>query len=536
MALGSGYPTGGAKPKPVAPPKKPPKRAPPQRRPPPKRPGRPGPGRPFSPGPRKAPKPPVKPPAKPPGRFAPTRPHWFDPLFEPKKPGLRRMPRQTPMQPFRWNPWRLPSPLTPFFDPWTDIPAFFLPKKEAGMDMPAGWAPLSECPRNPLYNLGPSFGFQRVSCVPTPTPGCATAQGSQGPGAVVGTRTCQTSGSYPTGRCVQFAWGDNREVSPGVYRQHLRGFYLWNCQTNGGQPDTTTNPIQWYRPETPVVIPFGPPDPWAQQPPGRPMPNPKPFPFRDLPYAPDPNAWIPGAPGVVTPPAIDPDPFVWVDPVPNPNPQPNPAPNPVPPLPFPFPVPGDTPNPAPNPGTPPYMVPAPGVSVTIGAAGASRPSPRTLHRRMPRRSNEKERKHRVGGVFGMIWNAFGQITEGLDLLDIAYDAMPCSVKAKAGMFGRRITPADKAAFVAKHFKEMNMNEFARGYAKNQFEDWFYGLTSVEKAYYQSAYRGGLNLHGGKFAGQNRYSLEQDNPLIDAFNEYVDTVFGPPPTGAGSTRC
>lgn len=530
MALGSGYPTGGAKPKPVSPPKKPPKRAPPQRRPPPKRPGRPGPGRPPAPAPRPAPPRPRPPaPAKPPGRFAPNRP-------------VPRIPFGKPPAGPKFNPFKLPSPLTPFFDPWTDIPAFFLPQREDGMKPPPGWVEIQTCPRNPLYNSGVSFGFLRVSCVPAPTPGCATAQGSPGPGGVVGTRKCQTAGSYPTGRCVQMGWGDNRNVA-GSWRQHLRGFFLWNCQTNGGQPDTTTNPMQWYRPRLPAIIPYGPPDPFAQNPPLSPRPTPKPMPWRDLPNLPDPNAWMPGG-AVVTPPAIDPDPFVWVDPVPQPrpeplpgvNPQPQPQPNPNPQPPWPFPDPGLNPFPTPRPGTPPYYAPAPGVSVSIGNNGASRPSPRTLHRRMPRKKGEQERKHRVGGVFAMIWNAFGQITEGLDLLDIAYKAMPCSVKAQAGMFGRRITPMDKAAFVAKHFKEMNMNEFARGYAKNQFEDWFYGLTSEEKAYYQSAYRGGLNLHGGKFAGKNRWSLEQDNPIIDAFNEYVDTVFGPPPSGAGSTRC
>lgn len=548
MALGSGYPKSAALPKPRPQAPKPPKRAPPAR-PAPKRPGRPGPGRPFSPGPRKAPKPPLRPPP-PPARGVPrrpTRPHWFDPLFEPKKPGLKRIPRQTPLpKPMRrWNPWRLPGPLTPFFDPWTDIPAFILPQSEERFDFPPGWKLIEECPRNPLYALGHTFSYGRSLCSAGPWPNsCLTLQASGPPGSIGGTKTC--SNVNPSISSVNIRISDVREISPGQYRAHYRWNYRWCCGENGNANPggaALTNPESFYSPPGPAVIPPSPPDPYAEQPPGRPQPFPMPIPHGD-PY-PNPNEWIPGAPGWVTPPAIDPEPFIWVDPGVNPQPEPspnpiaNPNPNPVTPFPFPTPGPGATPRPDP-PGLPSELPSVGGVTV-VNPNGRTRTRPSTKpHVRRPPRRGEKEVKRRVGPIFLAVQEAIGQMTEVADLVEVAFKSIPCAHKRAGGVVGvSGIRAIEKAEFIAKYHVLIDGKEFQRNYLKNQFEDMFYGLTSPEAAYYQQLFNATGVSAGGKFAMQNaregierklkeRAGYKTSDPVIDAFNAWLDEIYGPVP--------
>lgn len=553
MALGSGYPTGGAKPKPTPQAPKPPKRAPPARRPPARRPGRPPPGRPPAPKPRPAPvrpKPPTRPPAKPPGRFAPSRPRPVAPPFGRPKPRVVTNPFR------RWNPWKLPSPFTPFFDPWTDIPAFILPQSEERFDFPPGWKLIEECPRNPLYALGHTFSYGRTLCSAGPWPNsCLTLQASGPPGSIGGTKTC--SNVNPSISSVNIRISDVREISPGQYRAHYRWNYRWCCGENGNANPggaALTNPESFYSPPGPAVIPPSPPDPYAEQPPGRPQPFPAPIPNGN-PY-PDPNQWIPGAPGWVSPPAIDPDPFVWVDPfppgdpavdpdpVPSPEPAPDPAVEPQPgtwPYPFPFPMPQPGATPQPDPAVLPSELPSIG-GITVTSPGGR---PRTRinlrpHRRRPPRRREKEKKIRASRIFLAVQEAIGQMTEAADLVDVAFKSIPCAHKRAGGVVGvKGIRAFEKAEFIAKYHVLIDGKEFQRNYLKNQFEDMFYGMTSPEKAYYSQMFEATGVSAGGKFAMQNaregierklkeRAGYKTDNPIIDAFNAWLDELYGPVP--------
>lgn len=520
MALGSGYPTGGAKPKPKPLPPKPPRRAPPAR-PPAKRPGRPGPGRPPTPPARPAPARP-RAPSKPPGRFAP----WRDPTRVP-------FGKPKPSAPIRrkWNPFKLPGPLRPFFDPWTDIPAFFLPKQQTKVVPPAGWSVAYECAPNSLYQLPMSFSSQRVNCGAVNV-GCLSLQPAPAPGtyAHTGPLTCSV-----VNNCMRVISTDMRDVGGGTYRGHYRGVYSWNCTALGNPP--AFNPLNWVIPGKPIVIPFGPPDPWAEGLPGQPMP----FPFPP-PQGPSPNEWIPGMPGHVKPPVIDPDPFVWVDPGTAPQPNPNPNPNPVP-LPGPaFPFPATRPKPFPRPDWSPRMddIPSVGSVSRIYESGRRRDEPSTKpHRMRPPRRGEKEKKVRVSAAFMAVQEAIGQLTEAADLVDVAWKSIPCAHKRAGGMIRKGVRVFEKAEFIAKYHVLVDGKEFQRNFLKNQFEDMFYGMTSPEKAYYTQLFEAAGVSGGGKFSMQNaregyernlreKAGYKSDNPVIDGFNRWLDDMYGPVP--------
>ena len=548
MALGSGYPMAGAQPKPKAPPK-PPKRAPPSRRPGPKRPGRPGPGRPPAPMPRPAP-PRPKGPGKTPGRPARETPRGPGrvPFGKPA-----RKPVLTPRVPGKFVRPRLPSPLNPFFDPIMDVPGFFLPKKEYTIQPPPGWTQAYSCPPNSLYGLPPSFASQRVNCGSVNI-GCLTLQPSPSPGtwAHTGPTTCSV-----VNNCMRVIVTDMREISAGTYRGHYRYVYSWNC-TALGNPAWPLDPQNWYVPPRPIILPMNPPDPWAEQMPGQAQPMPVAPPA----WAPDPNSWIPGG-AIVVRPRIDIDPFVWVDPqvapepavqpdpaphpLPDPNPQPDPAPNPqVQPRPRPFPF------PAPNPGTDRGPTPQPGPKNN----GWDHPWPRydevvrrdgatrrrfalRPHRMRPPKPREKEKKIRAGRLFLLVQEAIGHLTEGADLVDVLWKSIPCAHKRAGGMIRKGVRVGEKAEFIAKFHVLVDGKEFQRNFLKNQFEDMFYGMTSPERAYYQQLFEATGVSGGGKFAGgslkekyerelREHFNIADENPVIDAFNRWLDDQYGPVP--------
>lgn len=549
MALGSGYPAQGFKP--PHPRWKPPvKRPPAPMRKPPVRPSRPKPGeRPKRPPGRLPPPPPPSAPRPrrgPPNR--PTRRHWWEPLFDPppKKPPGFKPPKASP--PLRVSPiikpmlpWRgVPSPWDPFFDPWTDIPAFILPRQELKFDLPPGWVGVKTCPPDPTYNLGIYTRFSRVMSS-SPPPNCLTLQACVVGPSGGGTKTCAGAGN-----AVQVSFSETKDVS-GTPRCHNLAFYRWNCTVNGGQPDTT-NWEDWIVQPRPAVIPPTMPDPFAQQPPGLGQPLPQPIPFYALPKAPDPNAWLP-TPGVIVLPQVNPDPFVWVpalQPLPAGVPTPAPGPGTLPPQPFPrpgnpFPVPVARPQPPPgNPIPPrPYLALAPGTAATVYPSGRTKAERTFTHARVKPKKKEREKKIRTPAFFNAIFKAVGSFTEAADLIDVTYKSIPCSVKYNAGMMGHPINIVDKANFIASHAKDIDATEFMRNYAKNQFEDAYYGMLSPEKAYYQQLFKNTGISGGGKFAyQQKRDKYEQENtdpkwkrpkdPVITAFNDFVDSQMGPVP--------
>ena len=68
---------------------------------------------------------------------------------------------------------------------------------------------------------------------------------------------------------------------------------------------------------------------------------------------------------------------------------------------------------------------------------------------------------------------------------------------------------------------------------------WYGLTSPEKAYYQQMFQNTGVSAGGKYAMQNaregidrklkeRAGYKTSDPVIDAFNAWLDELYGPVP--------
>lgn len=410
--------------------------------------------------------------------------------------------------------------------------------------MPPGWTP--GCVRNPLRGSTPQWNTPDVwwSSIPPAGYGCGTGGVPGGQGVLPA-----------TGADFQFS------VPPGA-----RGLYIGETWQPGGAPNRVwrsyarpavgvpDGPIVYQppRPKQPPVFVKPQPvvNPWVPLKPGFPQPAPVPIPYTVLPKAPAlPDPYVDPWPDEPTPTYV---PGVIVIPgqphpvyVPVPLPAPQPGPKPGGPV---APGPGVRPaNPWPDlgPGTPPYVVPAPttGVVVTpanpvpvpippkVGTHSNTRPQPR-----------QKEKKVRVPAAFRAIMSAVGFITEAGDMIDVVYGAIPCSAKFKAGMFGRHVNAWDKAQFIQQHAGEIDTRELMRGYMKNQFEDAYYGRLSPESAYYQQARDAGLGpLQGGKF---HRYSqrseaenqelrrrgFETKDPIVDAFNQYVDSVLGSVPDG------
>lgn len=82
--------------------------------------------------------------------------------------------------------------------------------------------------------------------------------------------------------------------------------------------------------------------------------------------------------------------------------------------------------------------------------------------------NLKDRKFRVSIDSGSaLGRALGTITEGYDLVDVAYNSL-----GKKCWGANDI--ASKAKCVAKNFHTMDWDKFARGFVENQIEDYLYG--------------------------------------------------------------
>lgn len=540
---GSTWPgsAGAAKPKP-----KPAPRAPTPKPFAPKRPHRKPP-----PGWRPRPKPPAGPPAKPPApmRFPPKPPNPGR-TPTPKVPKPPKFGRKDPLSVpivkpgYRWLP-RPPSWIDPAIDILGDL-IFRQPDWLPSYNPGSGWTLIQTCGQNPLYNEGQVLTVAK-GCTSL---GCLTAQASPAPGYVTCQPGCVCTAGVP---CFRLRVDDVRFLGPPVnaWRAHYRAQYRWDCPAVGNPGPARPREVV-----VPRWSPEGAPDPWAQNPPGMPMPAPVPVPFPMIPPR-DPNEWldpreepkaVPAprtAPGVGVSPLpgggaiVLPIPPGWIFPGPSPgvNPGPQPAPSPgTQPAPGPAPVP--TPVPVPPPGTAPFpppgtgtVVPAPGSGVDVDPNGNVRPSPRTsTHARRPPRKREKEKKVRTGPIFNMIWKMFGNVTEGLDALDVAYKSIPCSVKYAAGMMGRNVGPAEKAAFVASHVGDINPQELGREYLKNQAEDWFYGMMSRgQPAFYQALHAatgisagGGQQVDSQKF-GPGLFHEAQKKEFDKRWKRYNDTV-------------
>lgn len=414
--------------------------------------------------------------------------------------------------------------------------------------VPPGWTP--GCNRAPLRNTGSGYGApDRIEFLPvSPGIGCGTS-------VVTGT-PLPASGADVV---INPPGGSRGIAIAETFQPTGTPFRTWR---SWGYPDPAVTPTQPFvyqppRPASPPVVVSPQPyvDPWVMPRPGSPQPFPAPIPYRVLPDAPafpdpyanptvDPEPRPDFVPGVIVIPGTGPWPDIRV-----PIPMPNPVPKPGTPTPTPGPVPGVIVDPALGPTPlPPYASPAPTVRVDIPADAP--PQVKTedgTHTKTPPRRGEKEKKARVPRALLGVMKIVGTITEAGDLIDVVYNAIPCAAKFKAGMFGRPVTAVDKAQFIATHADQIDETELLRGYTKNQFEDAYYGRMSPERAYYQQSYKAGTGkLQGGKFHRYTRRSEQEQrelasrgyptkDPVIEAFNSYVDSILGSVPDGFGCCR-
>lgn len=114
-------------------------------------------------------------------------------------------------------------------------------------------------------------------------------------------------------------------------------------------------------------------------------------------------------------------------------------------------------------------------------------SPNTTHRNRPPRPKEREKKGK-GNPTGPLGTALNWATEGLDILDAAYDALAPYAKAREGLFkkGKPPTPIEKARAIANNLGAVDGARMMENLLRNQAND---------------ALAGGLGRAAGKAAGK-----------------------------------
>lgn len=158
-----------------------------------------------------------------------------------------------------------------------------------------------------------------------------------------------------------------------------------------------------------------------------------------IPALPFPIVTVPGA---VTPPGVVPRPDVVVQPTPV------------------------VVEPSPDPDGPPIITYPPGG----GWGGGNNPPGR----------NTKERKVNVQSVAGRAWFAINLFTEGLDFLDVLWNAIDPDVRTPRWSRNpdgswNRLDWNDKLADLYNHWDEIDIAAALAGFVNNQFEDMVYGL-------------------------------------------------------------
>lgn len=148
---------------------------------------------------------------------------------------------------------------------------------------------------------------------------------------------------------------------------------------------------------------------------------------------------------------------------------PRPAPKPVP----------DT---VPFPGLEPYITPvprpAPAPSVSIDPLAPGKPQPGTRpHVPRPPGPGEKESKSRLGPLASAAWHHVGGITEGVDLINDVYEALPKDLKiALYKKLGRQPTPQEKVEAIFANLSKVDIPQALLNYINSQLEDMVFGIA------------------------------------------------------------
>lgn len=122
-------------------------------------------------------------------------------------------------------------------------------------------------------------------------------------------------------------------------------------------------------------------------------------------------------------------------------------------------------------------------------------SPRvgTKFRDAPPPPRTHERKGQVAAAIGKAVQVAFAVTEGVDVVDALFDALPASIRKNAPKSGvarkgayigegtRYSTPLDKALTVFKHYRQMDLSEAVKNLLINHFVDKIIGTMSAQGA-------------------------------------------------------
>lgn len=271
-------------------------------------------------------------------------------------------------------------------------------------------------------------------------------------------------------------WDGVSPYSPPVFTPNNFGNYIQYGFVQfvpANNPARVTQRYNWRRTSTnqktnpnPVPGPFAAPGSSATKPMDDPLPEPgnAPWEFSIVP------TWV--KPGNVT--ATKPQPVY--------NPQPRPEwPSPE------FPDVGPQPEPKTEPKPDPKTDPEPTVIIDISPGTTTTPGvidppgkPDKPVRRPPR--GTKERKARVGALFGIIWRGIGTVTEGLDFLNNLYEALDWKLKRDwYNQHGRQPTPQEKLQIIYKNINNLDIVKALQNYTKDQIEDMIYAAGGKKAA-------------------------------------------------------
>jgi hypothetical protein len=128
---------------------------------------------------------------------------------------------------------------------------------------------------------------------------------------------------------------------------------------------------------------------------------------------------------------------------------------------------------------------------------------------------DRSSKSRLAGAAWGLLNAFGTFTEGMDLVDSAWRALPKNMRSKSFHKGRYVRPAwwKRARDVLANWRHIDGERFVKNLLANQMEDWYYGMRSQFHRFGQRGPRPGYQWR----------EIEEAQPRID-FDAIVDQIF------------
>lgn len=173
----------------------------------------------------------------------------------------------------------------------------------------------------------------------------------------------------------------------------------------------------------------------------------------------------------------------WV-PVPVPYTLPGPLPWPLPPgVEWPVELPGEAVEPISRPVPVPRPPPVTGIIIIVPPAGAAGGgvTPGPPHKWRPPDKRVRERKHSLrnkqipmaDSFFRALARKVSVVSEGLDMLDAAYYALPRRYQARRSPF-RRLTPQMQIRRLWWFWRQVNMPMFIRNVVMNEIQDQFLG--------------------------------------------------------------